>query len=115
MSVICKTHDNKLQNIPHMNRFFLQFLGAICIISVVFAAAYFLMQHVDPSQAHFKKDSEEVKRTTLLDCAYFSLVTQSTVGYGAMVPCSTLSKVTASIQMVSVLAMFAYFATHTNV
>ena len=95
-----------------MNRTFFKVLRAVCSVAVVFASAYFCLQYADPSRAHFKKDADEMHGASLLDCAYFSLVTQSTVGYGAMVPHSVAAKSIAAIQMLSVLAMFAYFATH---
>lgn len=47
----------------------------------------------------------------LLDAVYFSLVTQSTVGYGSILPQSVVAKVVTSVQILTTLLFVIRWAT----
>lgn len=87
-----------------------------CVVDVtaVFAVVYYALSIMYPNVVHFRQSGEDVPKLGLFDSLYFSLVTQSTIGYGAIVPVSRLAKAVVCLQVASVLAMFAYLATHTQ-
>ena len=54
---------------------------------------------VDSNTPH--KNQEQNNKMSMLDCLYFSLVTQTTVGYGHIVPTHTISKVINILQLLT--------------
>ena len=56
-------------------------------------------------------DSTHTAGVQFLDALYFSLVTQSTVGYGSIVPYSPLAKVAAGVQVLTTLFFVVRWAT----
>ena len=58
-------------------------------------------------------DSTHTIGVQFLDAMYFSLVTQSTVGYGSIVPSTPLAKVAAGVQVLTTLFFVVRWATHT--
>ena len=84
------------------------FCARLCVVFgvvIAFALVYHALPYVQPGRPHFAPS------LGLLDATYFSLVTQSTVGYGSIVPLSPLAKVVVSMQVGSTLACLIYLST----
>jgi hypothetical protein len=67
----------------------------ILLLSVLY---YISDRYVEKSFQH-SKDNEHL---TLWDCFYFSLVTQTTVGYGDIIPTHDLTKFLNVIQLLTI-------------
>ena len=87
-------------------------LGILCTTAVFAICYYATNTSHNEGRGHFAIDGTHVHRIGLFDAIYFSLVTQSTIGYGDMAPTSVFSKSIVFCQCASVLAMFAYLANH---
>lgn len=86
-----------------------------CVLT--FAIIHFLVMYYDKHAYHFNHvDNRSLSHTAeisamsfrdilnrLLDALYFSLVTQSTVGYGSIVPLTNTAKLVASVQIATTL------------
>ena len=83
----------------------------VMLLVTVFALSYYMLISVAPDQIHFYENHEPIRRMRLLDAVYFSLVTQSTVGYGVITPASDIAKCVVSMQVMSTLAICIYFTT----
>ena len=85
---------------------------SLCIL--FFAMIYFFL--ATPRNMHFQKTTYNPRDLDIrfVDSLYFSLVTQSTVGYGSIVPISTISKVFASLQIFSTFIFVLRWATLTS-
>ena len=81
---------------------FVRQMMAICF----FALLYWIGDKIDAEKnASFSKSGgtkEEIHNITLYDALYFSLVTQTTVGYGDIVPQTVLTKTINIIQLLSI-------------
>ena len=74
------------------------------LIIVVFALLYFLSNKYVDNNIGFKKHNHHTdnKNITFVDCLFFSLVTQTTVGYGNLVSVdNTLCKFINIIQLIT--------------
>ena len=71
-----------------------------CVL--VFAVVHFALMRSDP-HAYTSQHADESAGAQFLDAFYFSLVTQSTVGYGSIVPRSTPAKIAAGVQILTTL------------
>ena len=81
----------------------LKFLTCYTITLFVFAFIYNILYKYD-NNSFIKRDKN--KKYHLFDFFYFSLVTQTTVGYGSMVPTSILSKTINAIQLMTIYGIF---------
>ena len=100
---------------------FAQRLAIAAAIVCGFALVYYALPHLSAGPSHHFRN--EARRSgasgggggggglTLLDAFYFSLVTQSTVGYGSIVPVSTVAKAVVAAQVTSTLAFLIYLST----
>lgn len=94
-------------------RVFASRLGIAALIVCVFAITYYCLPS-SSSTPHFHytyHDPSRPQKLTLLDSFYFSLVTQSTVGYGSIVPVSTVAKCIVAAQVMSTLFFVIYLST----
>ena len=85
----------------------------LIVTSVVFffSVIYYSIHIIFPqNQPHFYT-KKHVHNISFLDALFFSLVTQSTVGYGSTVPLSNIAKVIVGIQVMSTLFMLIYLST----
>jgi len=64
---------------------------------MIFAVFYFIIGQLDKQFNHTKKN------LTFIDAFYFSVTTQTRVGYGDITPRSTLAKIFVMIQQISVM------------
>lgn len=72
--------------------------GEVFVCIVLFAIVHFCVRVVDDG-AYKRNSADESLGTKFLDSFYFSLVTQSTVGYGDSVPLSPTAKIVSSLQI----------------
>jgi len=66
--------------------------------AIFFAVLYFLYGSFDQ---HFSKGHE----MTFIDSLYFSITTQTTVGYGGIIPNNNQTRLIAGLQMVMLLLL----------
>ena len=80
----------------------------LCVI--VFAIIYYILSR--QNNIHFRNNATYITEHEIdvMDAIYFSLVTQSTVGFGSIVPVSILSKICVSIQVLSTLVFVVRWA-----
>ena len=77
------------------------------IVVIIFTILYWLVRKIE---THYKiKSSEtnkEVEPINLFDAFYFSLLTQTTVGYNNVLPRTILTRLTNIIQLMSILFIY---------
>ena len=86
-------------------------LAEIIVCVIAFAIIYYILSK--QNVVHFRNNSNYVTEHEIdsIDAVYFSLVTQSTVGFGSIVPVSRLSKLCVSLQVFSTLMFVVRWAT----
>lgn len=67
---------------------------------LIFAVAYYIMHKHIPNAFKYDKDTE--KDLDVVDFFYFSLVTQSTVGYGDITPVHNIPRMVCMFQIMSI-------------
>lgn len=83
--------------------FITQHIGLV----IFFGLTYFICnKYTDNAFQVPKNDSES--ELTLLDCFYFSLITQTTVGYGDIVPINKISKLINILQLLTIYGIFMF-------
>ena len=70
---------------------------------IFFGILYWVIENISPG-VHFKGVKSDPAGHLFSDFFYYSMVTQSTVGYGDIVPVSNFARGAAMIQMVRVYA-----------
>ena len=91
---------------------YLVLLTEVMLCVVAFAVIYYLLATRD--NTHFRNNIRYTINTPsigIVDAVYFSLVTQSTVGFGSIVPASTLAKALVSLQVFSTIAFVLRWST----
>lgn len=73
------------------------------IFSVVlfFAIIYYILEKIIGNQ--FLEEGKFKKNLTFINCLYFSIITQSTIGYGDLSPAPSYSKIVVFIQAFTTL------------
>lgn len=84
------------------HRFFLHHI----LLILFFAVAYYISsQYITDSMVNHsshKGNHKNSKQLSLWDCMYFSLVTQTTVGYGDISPTHPITKLINVIQLLTI-------------
>ena len=78
--------------------------------AALFGLAYFLLALFAPAHGPTQLAAEPGVLVTLLDSAYFSIITATSTGYGDITPLGA-SKILASLQSIVALMVFATFVT----
>lgn len=88
----------------------------LCILC--FGAIHFALMRLDRNAYSHRNTNQSSTRGVpriiqedMLDAVYFSLVTQSTVGYGSIIPLSMVAKVMTSVQILTTLLFVIRWAT----
>ena len=73
----------------------------------VFGLIYYALQYFDgktfvSNRAITDQHAHKTNTFTLIECIHFSLVTQTTIGYGGMIPLSKLCVLVNSLQLFSI-------------
>ena len=84
-------------NMAKRGKSLVMFLLSQLIIIIIFAIIYWLIiAKADKEDVHFRGLT---KKSPLIDFIYYSITTQTTVGYGDITPVSKLAKILAMVQM----------------
>lgn len=87
------------------------FVNTIC--AIVFGVLYYLVQFIERN-AFFEPGTNmiagdpQVFKQPLLRCIHFSLVSQTTIGYGGFVPYGTIASIINALHMVAIFSTNAY-------
>lgn len=87
-------------------------LSEVILCLLFFACVYYALANAD--DRHFRNNTHSTLPNPpigAIDAIYFSLVTQSTVGYGSIVPSSSLAKAVVSLQVFSTIAFVLRWST----
>ena len=79
----------------------------IFLIVFCFAIIYYILEIIIGNQ--FFEDGKIKKDLTFLNCLYFSMITQSTIGYGDLSPAPSYSKIIVFLQAFTTLVCFFIF------
>ena len=74
----------------------------LIIFLVIFSLFYFILSSHD-EKTHFKKEKDHLKKVSLWDCFYFTVITQSTIGYGNMRPSTRWAEILVVVQAISTM------------
>jgi len=74
------------------------------LIIILFAFVYYLTFIYDSKTFNIHKNDEDIN---YLDFLYFSLVTQTTVGYGGIIPTRNISRLLNFIQLLTIYGIVA--------
>ncbi len=67
-----------------------------------FAVVYYIIHINFENTFECKNKKQNNKELSFFDFIYFSLVTQTTVGYGDIVPCHIFSKIITMLQLLTI-------------
>lgn len=76
------------------------FIGKHILFIILFTGIYYLLSH--QSIDHFGYS------LTLLDSLYYSMITQTTIGYGDIVPLSNVAKIVCMCQMFTLAIIISF-------
>ena len=89
----------KFKKLENNVKFMLRHLTVVFVFTIL----YFLSEKL----LIYEGEKDKIKEPmTLLDCFYFSLVTQTTVGYGRIYPINTYSRIINIFQLLSIYGVF---------
>lgn len=77
------------------------------IMIILFAIIYYIIYKYHNGSFRFDNINTEKKQLDIIDFLYFSLVTQSTVGYGDITPVHRMPKIIVMCQIISIYAIIA--------
>ena len=87
-----------------------QFLELYTLSVFFFSILYYLssnyLEDAGFVDTYFKSKPEEITPLSYFDCLHFSLVTQTTVGYGRFEPYGTISRIINIFQLISIVFIF---------
>lgn len=77
----------------------------LIIYLVVYAYIYYVIGNFnDTAHFHDKSRKLKLKKISFWECFYFTVITQSTVGYGRIQPASYLTEILVVTQAISTIA-----------
>lgn len=81
------------------------FINLAC--ALIFGILYYLVQFVEDNAFYEPEEGKKLgdiqtKKYSLLRCVHFSLVSQTTIGYGGFVPFGPLASTINSLQMICI-------------
>jgi hypothetical protein len=83
---------------------------SLCVL--LFTVVYYGMTFLEAQHFRMRAASDTASHTIdFMDSLYFALVTQSTVGFGSIVPISNLAKAVVSVQVFSTIAFVLRWST----
>jgi len=79
------------------------YYAVLCFIVVAFAFSFFYLAILPgvqglPSLSHTGQGKSATQAVGFLDCLYFSIGTQTTLGYGDLIPATTSAKIASMVQ-----------------
>lgn len=84
---------------------------AHCITALLFGIVYSILLMLDTTSFTMKQTKTHTYSIydSLFDGLYFSFITQTTIGFGDVVPKSYLAKIIVILQCLSVFGIFYFF------
>lgn len=81
----------------------------IIIYLLILSCTYYFLDQYSSENIFFIKDSNEHK-ISFWEALYFTIITQSTIGYGDIVPKSSLTRFLVSFQALSTILLVIYIS-----
>ena len=81
----------------------------IIIYFLVLSCIYFLIDYFSTENIFFIRDSTETK-ISFWEAIYFTIITQSTIGYGDIVPKSPITRLLVTFQALSTIILVIYIS-----
>lgn len=94
--IICLLISYNYINSSKINGF-IKLIYRLFVYLLIFTQLYFTLANHN-EEAHFSKGDDKLTNVNWWECYYFSVITQSTVGYGNMTPITTLAEIITAIQ-----------------
>lgn len=84
-----------------------RFILVNIICAMIFGVLYYYVQYIEDNAFYepgegMKPGANKLKKHSLLRCLHFSLVTQTTIGYGWFVPFGTYASIINAVHMVCI-------------
>lgn len=93
--------------IRRMENVLLFFMTHLSLV-FVFATIYWVLHEYVTNKKAIRSSNQKQKDLTWFDCFYFSIVTQTTVGYGDIVAVHPAARAANIIQLLSVYGVVTY-------
>lgn len=95
-----------------IKHFISQKIPFLFLYLLTFATIYYIVANID-DDAHFSVRGKEIKlqKLSFWECFYFSIITQTTIGYGEIVPVSFWGQLVVSIQALGTIIIVLYHIT----
>lgn len=81
----------------------------IIIYLLILSCTYYFLDQYSSENIFFIRDSNEHK-ISFWEALYFTIITQSTIGYGDIVPKSSLTRFLVSFQALSTILLVIYIS-----
>lgn len=81
----------------------------IIIYLLILSCTYYFLDQYSSENIFFIRDSNEHK-ISFWEAIYFTIITQSTIGYGDIVPKSSLTRFLVSFQALSTILLVIYIS-----
>ena len=81
----------------------------IIIYLLILSCIYYLIDYYSSENVFFIRDENEYK-ITFWEAIYFTIITQSTIGYGDIVPKSPITRLLVTFQALSTILLVIYIS-----
>ncbi len=81
----------------------------IIIYLLILSCTYFFIDYFSTENIFFIRDENENK-ITFWEAIYFTIITQSTIGYGDIVPKSVITRLLVTVQALSTIILVIYIS-----
>lgn len=81
----------------------------IIIYLLILSCTYYLIDYYSSENVFFIRDENEYK-ITFWEAIYFTIITQSTIGYGDIVPKSPITRLLVTFQALSTILLVIYIS-----
>ena len=81
----------------------------IILYLLILSCVYYLIDYYSTENIFIIKDSSE-SSITFWEAIYFTIITQSTIGYGDIVPKSLLARILVTVQALSTIILVIYIS-----
>lgn len=98
--------------VSNLKNFLSQKIPFLILYLLTYTTIYYIVANID-DDAHFSVRGKEIKlqKLSYWECFYFSIITQTTIGYGEIVPVSFWGQLAVSIQALGTIIIVLYHIT----